>query len=860
MATPVSPTFKTFQVFPDIPAALKPLRELAGNLWWVWNHDAGELFRRLDRLLWEQTNHNPVKLLGLLSKEQLASVADDAGYLAQLDRVYAAFRAHLEDRRGWFARSVPSAANATFAYFSAEFGLHESLPIYSGGLGVLAGDHLKSASELCLPLVGVGLLYRQGYFQQYLSGDGWQQEAYPELDFYNMAVELQRNADGTPIKVHVEMPETHLAIQVWKVSVGRIPLYLLDTNLEENAPADREITGRLYGGGTEMRIRQEIVLGIGGVRALAALGVQPTVFHMNEGHSAFLALERVRSYLAEKATSGMSFDEVRQAIAAGNVFTTHTPVPAGIDMFPPDLVVKYFERYWPQLKLNEEGFLALGREDVNNIKQGFSMAVLAIRLAENANAVSKLHGEVSRNMWRGIWPGVPETEVPITHVTNGIHIRSWISADIAFALDRYLGDAWMKDPTDIDSWADIDQIPDEELWRAHERCRERLVVATRSALRKQITSRGGTYDDLAAADSVLDPEALTIGFARRFATYKRGALLLRDRDRLKAMLTNTSRPIQFVFAGKAHPADNGGKDLIRQIVDFARDAGVRRRFVFIENYDMSIARTMVQGVDVWLNTPRRPHEASGTSGMKASANGVLNCSILDGWWVEGYDPNVGWAIGRGEHYSDEGYQDHIEAQFLYDILERGIIPTFYDRSADGIPREWVRRMKQCLRKLAPMFNTNRQVAQYTTNLYVPAHVHGNALLADSLQPAATLAHDKASLRRAWDGVRIVASESSGNGHHKVGDTISIEALVELGEIAPTQVRAQLLSGPISADSTPEVTQVTDMVHAREVAAGRHLYTAKLACDRSGRYGYALRVVPGLPNQLHPFEPGLIRWN
>ena len=853
------PSLKTFQVFPDIPAALKPLQEIAGNLWWVWNHDAGELFRRLDRSLWEQVGHNPVKLLGMLPQDQLLEAAADTGYLAQLDRVHAAFKGHLAEK-GWFARTQTDSANATIAYFSAEFGLHESLPIYSGGLGVLAGDHLKSASELCLPLVGVGLLYRQGYFQQYLSADGWQQEAYPELDFYNMAVELQRDEKGAPIKVSVDMPENRVTIQIWKVSVGRIPLYLLDTNLDENSPTDREITGRLYGGGTEMRIRQEIVLGIGGVRALEALGVQPTVFHMNEGHSAFLALERVRSLLAASATHGLTFDEVRQAVTAGNVFTTHTPVPAGIDMFPPELVIKYFKNYWPGLKLDEEGFLALGREDVTNKKQGFSMAVLAIRLADGANAVSKLHGEVSRNMWKSIWPGVPEPEVPIKHVTNGIHVRSWISADIAFTLDRYLGDAWMMDPTNTEAWEDIDQIPDEELWRAHERCRERMVVATRAALRKQLASRGGTYEDLAAADSVLDPEALTIGFARRFATYKRGALVLRDAPRLKALLTNTQRPVQFVFAGKAHPADNGGKDLIRQIVDFARDAGVRRHFVFIENYDISIARTLVQGVDVWLNTPRRPHEASGTSGMKAAANGVLNCSILDGWWVEGYDPNVGWAIGRGETYTDEGYQDHVESQSLYDILERQIVPIFYDRGADSLPREWVRRMKQCLRKLAPMFNTNRQVAQYTTSLYVPANKWGHVLLNDSLKPAVELAHAKDSLRHNWGNVRIVASDSSGNGHHKVGDKISVEAIVELGTVPPQQIRAQLLSGPMNADGSAEITSTTEMSHAREVAPGKHLYSATLACDRSGRYGFALRVVPGLANLSHPFEPGLIRWN
>jgi glycogen phosphorylase len=860
MSYAVIPSLKTFQVFPDIPEPLKPLQRLAENLWWTWNHDAGDLFRRLDRSLWDKSHHNPVKLLGLLSREQLDEAANDAGYLAQLERVYRAFNQHLAEQ-GWFARTQTASADAKIAYFSAEFGLHESLPIYSGGLGVLAGDHLKSASELCLPLYSVGLLYRQGYFQQYLSADGWQQEAYPELDFYNMAVELQRDAEGKEITVRVEMSETSVVVRIWKVSVGRIPLYLLDTNVEENAPADREITARLYGGGTEMRIRQEIVLGIGGLRALGALGVKPTVFHMNEGHSAFLALERIRALMTEESARHLTFDEARQFVMAGNVFTTHTPVPAGIDMFPPELVTKYFKNFYPLLKLDEDGFLALGREDVSNKKQGFSMAVLAIRLADGANAVSKLHGEVSRDMWKSIWPGVPEPEVPIKHITNGIHVRSWISADIAFTLDRYLGDAWMRDPTDTESWADIDQIPDEELWRAHERCRERLVVATRVALRRQFANRGGTYEDLAVADSVLDPEALTIGFARRFATYKRGSLLLRDLDRLKALVTNTQRPVQFVFAGKAHPADNGGKDIIRQIVDFARDPTVRRRFVFAENYDIGSARTMVQGVDVWLNTPRRPHEASGTSGMKAAANGVLNCSVLDGWWVEGYDPNVGWAIGRGETYTDEGYQDHVESQSLYDILERQIVPIFYDRGPDNVPREWVRRMKQCLRKLAPVFNTNRMVAQYATTLYVPANARGRALASEAMKPAIALAHGKAHLRGAWSDVKVVATENSGTtSPHKVGDKIHVEAIVELGRLSPAEIRAELLSGPINAESAVDITHTVPMEHVREVAPGRHMFAADLVCDRSGRYGFALRVMPGIANLATPFEPGLIRWN
>jgi starch phosphorylase len=874
MAEASMPTVRMFQVSPDVPPPLAPLMELARNLWWVWHPDAVELFRRLDRKLWEDVYHNPVKMLGLISQDRLAKFAHDEGYLAHLKRIHDAFKLHLSEE-GWFQQahkeaeggpSLTSSVVATagsktnkrlVAYFSAEFGLHESLPIYSGGLGILAGDHLKSSSEIGLPLVGVGLLYRNGYFQQYLSADGWQQEAYPELDFYNLPIEELLYPDGSAVRVQVEMPENPVHCKVWKAQVGRIPLYLLDTNLSDNAPADRDITSRLYGGGTEMRIKQEIVLGIGGVRALEAMNITPSVFHMNEGHSAFLALERIRVLLKN---SLLTFDQARQMIMGSCVFTTHTPVPAGIDHFHPDLVLRYFRNYVGGLKLNDEGFLALGREDVTDRKQGFSMAVLAIRLSDFYNGVSELHGDVSRKMWHNLWPAVPPPEVPIKHVTNGIHVRTWLSADISFTLDRYLGDAWMNKPTDQTVWSNVDAIPDEELWRAHERSRERLVSWTRKTLREQFARRGGTYDDVAIADEVLDPEALTIGFARRFATYKRGALLLRDPARLKKLMEDTKRPIQFIFAGKAHPADNEGKELIKAIVNFARDLSVRRRFVFLENYDMSVARYMVQGVDVWLNTPRRPYEASGTSGMKAAANGVLNCSILDGWWVEGYAPDVGWAIGQGEMYGDPNYQDQLEGQALYDLLEKQIVPLFYARTVDNLPREWVGRMKACMRKLAPVFNTNRMVREYAEKFYIPAKQRGEILAADGLARSIALATAKDGLRGKWGGIKIVAIQGSGNGHFKVGQSMQVDAMLDLPGIAPNEVTVQLYCGPISATGEIERPEVLNMNHVKEIAPGRHLFVGEVKCSTSGRHGYAVRILPGLPDQATPFEPGLISWN
>ena len=856
MGDAVAPTIRTFQVFPDVPGPLAPLMELANNLWWVWNPDAVELFRRLDRKLWEDVYHNPVKMLGVLPQEKLAAAAHDDGYLAHMHRVYEDFKEHLS-RPGWFRETHDNREKMQVAYFSAEFGLHECLPIYSGGLGILAGDHLKSASELAVPLVAVGLLYRNGYFKQYLSADGWQQEAYPEQDFYNLPIEQLRYTDGSPVNVRVDLPENAVFCKVWKASVGRIPLYLLDTNVQENAPADREITAKLYGAGTELRIKQELVLGIGGVRALSALNITPNVFHMNEGHSAFLALERIRMMLEG---SHLSFDQARQQVMATNVFTTHTPVPAGIDTFSPELMLKYFRPMIPSLKLDDEGFLALGREDVSNRKQGFSMALLAIRLADNVNGVSRLHGEVSRKMWHNIWPQVPADEVPIRSITNGVHTRTWLAADIAFTLDRYLAGEWMSDPADQSVWEGILQVPDEELWRAHERCRARLVSWARQTLREQLGRRGAAYDDLAAAEQVLDPDALTIGFARRFATYKRGTLLLRDMDRLKRLLEDTKHPIQFVFAGKAHPADNEGKELIKQIVNFARDPAVRKRVVFIENYDMNVARYLVQGVDVWLNTPRRPYEASGTSGMKAAANGVLNCSILDGWWVEGYSPDLGWAIGHGESYPDAGYQDHVESQALYDILEKQIVPLFYHRTVDNLPREWIARMKNCIRQLAPVFNTNRMVRDYTQTFYVPAYDRGQLLAADDLSRAVRLAQSKDSMRHRWNGIRIVGVHTSGNGHFKVGETMQVEAMIDLPGIDPDELTVQLYTGPVSAQGEIEQPQSLRMTHAKSMAPDRHVFVGQIACRSSGRQGFAIRIMPGYKDMATPFEPGLIIWN
>jgi starch phosphorylase len=853
----------TFRVIPSLPAKLERLRELANNLWWSWNHEAIELFRRLDRDLWESTGHNPVLILGTIRQERLEQAAEDDGFIAHCDRVCRVFDRYMEGQGTWYRKTYVDMAQGDgpcIAYFSAEFGLTESLGIYAGGLGILAGDHLKSASDLGLPFVAVGLLYQQGYFRQYLNPDGWQQELYPENDFYNMPVTLERQVSGAPLTVEVEYPGRVVKAQVWRAQVGRVPLYLLDTNIGDNRHEDRDITDQLYGGDHDLRIRQEILLGIGGIRALAALGIRPNVCHMNEGHSAFLALERICSLMQENQ---LSFAEAREAASAGHVFTTHTPVPAGIDWFHPDLVDHYFSFYYPRLGLSRHEFLGLGRMDPNDANGYFCMAILAMRLANKVNGVSQLHGRVSREMWQEVWPQVPQEEVPITGITNGIHPRSWISHDMADLYDRYLGPRWIERPAELSVWQQVMRIPDEELWRTHERRRERLVAFARRRLREQLELRGGSPSELSQAEQVLDPEALTIGFARRFATYKRATLLFRDVERLVRIVGNKERPVQIVFAGKAHPRDNPGKDLIRQIVHQAREPEFRNRIVFIEDYDMIVARYLVQGVDVWLNTPRRPHEASGTSGMKATANGALNMSVLDGWWDEGYTPETGWAIGHGEEYTDDqaDYQDAVEANAIYDLFEKEIVPLFYERGRDGLPRGWIAKMKAAMRDHAGVFNTNRMVREYAERCYMPSAERDRLLGEDSLTRAKALAAWKARVYQQWPQLRIekVSTEGPEDQELKVGNQLQVQAQIYLGSLNPTDVTVQLFYGKLNAEGLIVEGEAIPMLIAQSKGKGKYVFAGAITCTTSGRHGYALRIVPHHEDLGSPFEMGLILW-
>jgi len=864
--------YRTFTVVSSLPPVLGPLRELALNLYWAWNLDVVDLFRRLDRDLWEATGHNPLLVLSKLSQERLNEVAADGGFVAQMKRVYRAFNRYMGQNDTWFSSFAETCPDARIAYFSMEFGITEACKLYSGGLGILAGDHLKSASDLGIPLVGVGLLYQQGYFSQYLNADGWQQEQYPYNDFYNLPLTLERDPKGQPLKASVDLPGRRVGFQVWRAQVGRVPLYLLDTNISENQPADRNITGQLYGGDLEMRIKQEIVLGIGGVRALDALGIAPTVFHMNEGHSAFLGLERTRQRMAAEH---LSFDEARELTAAGSVFTTHTPVPAGIDLFPPHMIDHYFSHYASELGLTRDAFMRLGRRPTSQGDDSFSMAVLALNLSYGANGVSKLHGEVARKMFLDMWPGMLTDDVPIGHVTNGIHLSSWLSKGMSSLLDRYLGPQWADRPHDRRVWRAVDRIPDEELWRTHERRRERLVAVARRRVETQLTLRGATEQDIRIASEVLDPEALTIGFARRFATYKRAYLLLSDPDRLSRILNDPERPVQIIFAGKAHPADSPGKDFIRQIVHLARRSDLRRRIIFLEDYDMSLARYMVQGVDVWLNTPRQGMEASGTSGMKAAANGGLHVSVLDGWWCEGYSEAVGWRIGSGESYADQQYGDQVEAQSLYDLLEKEIVPLFYEHE-ERLPRAWIAKMKNAMRELAPYFNTHRMVSEYAERFYCPAHRRFSELLAGSCGGAKEVAAWKKRVRSNWSQVRIDEISGGAPDGIPVTSDVTLQARVHLGQLTPSDVLVQVYHGHIGPQGDIEAPHVTSMILESQSGADC-LYSGTFSCHGSGLVGYTVRIVPRfgcevgdgrLPAQSftpggqrleHPWVPGLVLW-
>ncbi len=843
-----------YTVVPKIPERLKPLEELARNLWYSWNLEAIDLFRQIDQNLWEATGHNPLTMLGHIDRDRMRDLLEDEGFLLEMDRVFQEFQRYMGERKSYdFGLQGP--ADFTVTYFSAEYGLTDSVPIYSGGLGILSGDHLKSASDLRIRLVGVGLLYQKGYFRQYLNADGWQMETYTENDIHLLPVTLESDERGNPLTLDVPIQDRNVKVRIWRIQVGRIPLFMLDTNTIENDARDRDITSLLYGGDVEMRLKQEMVLGIGGVRALNLLGIDPSVFHMNEGHSAFALLERIR-LLMERYR--LSFSEAREAVYCSSAFTTHTPVPAGIDMFDQALLSNVMGEYLRSLGIPLEAFLAMGSLDGRTSHGPFNMAMMALKNATWTNGVSELHQRVSRRMWNQVWPGLPESDIPIQGITNGIHIPSWISSDMASLLDRYLGRRWAEDPDSIKVWERVRRIPDSELWRTHERRRERLVAFTRRRLQEQLINRGAKKIEIQMASEALNPQALTIGFARRFATYKRGDLILKDPERLAKLLNDPQRPVQIIFAGKAHPQDHPGKEVIKRIVHLAQQPEFRQRIAFIEDYDMNVARYLVQGADVWLNNPRRPLEACGTSGMKAAANGALNLSVLDGWWAEGFQPGLGWGIGSGEEYDDLGYQDEVESQAIYNLLEKTIVPLFFERGRDNLPREWIGMMRNSMQTLAARFNSHRMLEDYVNKVYVPLALNWNRIQAETLRGARDLASWMNRLREHWPKLRILEKRTNARNGFEVGESVNVEVQIYLGQLSHEDLSVEIYYGRV--DSKAHFMN-RDTLRLRDVKldGDRALFCGEIPCVEAGRFGFRIRMLPFHPHLANPYAPGLILW-
>lgn len=845
---------RSFTVRPELPEALAPLHELAMNLRWSWDQPTRDLFRWVDPDAWDSTHHDPVGVLATAAPERLAALAEDPAFLRYLRGVHDDLRRYLDEPRWFQARGAGPLRQV--AYFSPEFGIAEALPQYSGGLGILAGDHLKSASDLGVPLVGVGLLYAHGYFRQGLSPEGWQQERFPDQDPWSMA--LHRCDD---VRVEVEVAGRPLVAQVWRAEVGRVPLYLLDTDVDDNPEDLRAVTDRLYGGDAEHRLHQEILLGIGGVRALDALGIDAQVFHTNEGHAGFLGLERIRRAVVD---DGLTLPEAIEATRAASIFTTHTPVPAGIDRFPRALIEAHFSGWAEECGTTVDELMAIGHRPSDDEQDGddprFNMAVMGLRLAGRANAVSALHGEVSRRMFQELWPDLDDAEVPIGSITNGVHAGTWVSADVTELLGRHVRPEW--DEAAPEEWARLLDAPDDELWRLKEQARARLVAFVRQRVRERARATGTSDAEASWADELLDPNALTIGFARRFATYKRANLLLAQSDRLQALLLSPDRPIQFVFAGKAHPADDAGKSMIQEIVRYAEELGVRHRFVFLDDYDIAVARTLYQGADVWLNTPRRPQEACGTSGMKAALNGTLNCSILDGWWDELHDGENGWAIASAEDHPNLDERDRLEADSLFDLLEHRIIPLFHHRPVGpdgihGIPRGWIRRVKANLVSLGPAVVSSRMVRDYTTELYEPTARSADALRADRHARARALASWKASVSAGWDEV-AVQEVATDEAPAALGARRTVRAMVATGPLSPSDVAVEVVHGRVGALGqlvAPTTTRLT----CTGTEGATATFEGEVPCDRPGRYGLTVRARPAHPDLQSDVELGRITW-
>ncbi len=850
---------QTFHISPKLPAALEPLRELVYNLWWSWEPRARKLFRDIDPDLWDRTNHSPLRMLQLSTQARLSELAEDDDFRREMNATIGRFKTYLARKDTYGAVFAGKTGGELVAYFSAEFGFHESVPNYSGGLGILSGDHCKSASDLGLNFVGVGLLYRHGYFRQQVNREGLQEAVQLNQNFFQLPVTPALGPDGEPLKISVEIPGRIVWAKVWKLAVGRIHLYLLDTDILENSEEDRVITEQLYGGDADMRIRQELVLGIGGVRALAALGLSPAVYHMNEGHSAFLGLERIRQLVDAKK---LSFRAALQVVAASNVFTTHTPVPAGNDAFSRALMQRYFADYPKLVDIPFDEFFSYGQA-VAGRTDDFSMTILALRTSRQANGVSALHGLVSKGLWREVWAGVPEHEVPITSITNGVHTKTWAAPEFMDLYTKYLGEDWDDHLTDKDYWRRVIDIPDEVIWEAHQMLKKRLIDFARQRIRAQRERLGETPAQLREVNDILNPEVLTVGFARRFATYKRGTLLFTNPERLFKMVSDAERPVQFIFAGKSHPKDEPGKRIIQEIYHYTRQPQFNGRVVFLEDYDAHVGRRMYQGVDLWLNNPLRPLEASGTSGMKLPPSGGLNLSVLDGWWCEGYNGKNGWAIGPEITKGSVELQNEVDAESLFHVLETQIVPLYYAKPDGKLPLAWIQLMRESIRSVTPVFNTHRMVMEYHQRMYARAATAQAKLIAHDCKAASELSEWKKQMRAKWSGVNIydVQLQHPDRLNIHVGDPLEISASVYLGEVTPAHVRVQAYYGE-NRDNTIHSPAVLDLSLSADQpnrASGNYLYHGRVPSTETGAFAFNVRVIPTHPNLNQDHELRLITW-
>lgn len=849
--------FNKITVNPQLPKRIGKLSEIANNLWWSWNTEFLRLFKIIDRDLWETCEKNPVKFLKRVSQDRLEAVVENTDFLREYDRLAKEFDDYITSKNTWFSNKYPENKKDLIAYFSAEYGLDQTIPIYSGGLGILSGDHLKSASDLGIPLVAVGLLYKNGYFHQKINGNGEQETEYNNIELSNLPINPVKDENGEELKIYVKFEKRKVYLKVWQINVGRIKLYLLDSDIDENTPEDREVTLRLYGGDQEMRIKQEIILGMGGTNLLTrALGLNPTVYHMNEGHSAFLILELIKNIIKEKK---VSFEVAKDIASSKTVFTTHTPVPAGNDIFPIGLVEKYFKEFWPRLGLDREEFLKLGMKPCTELEPGFNMGIFALKVAGKKNGVSKLHGAVSRELFGDVWPEIAANESPITYVTNGIHTCSWLAPSLKELYNKYLIPYWQDNIYKDEVWENINNIPNQELWGIHQKRKQKLFDIVKENTTNRLRKSGYSYEEINEITSKLNPNALTIGFARRFATYKRATLIFKDLERITQILNNADRPVQLIFAGKAHPADKEGQDLIKRIHEISMMPQFKGKIFLLENYNIAMSRYLVSGVDVWLNNPRRPMEASGTSGQKASVNGVINFSVLDGWWAEGYNQENGWTIGTNAEFTSYEEQDIADSQSMYRTLEEKIIPTYYEKDENGISKKWMKIMKNSITSTGGKYSTSRMIVDYTNNLYIPL-CNLTKKYYENIDNVAEFNLWKKNLYTNWKDIKITQKNNLNNITMDAGNNIDVKCEVQLPNIDVSNVMAQCYYGKILDNGIVENVSIIPMkLSSKNEENKTYEYTAKIELKTGGNYGYTFRVMPKHEMLLDSENLNLVKW-